>query len=203
MCPVAASHKEEMTDLALFHRIHDRICHRQYCIVPKAGHRAAAAVDSCKFSVFCIPSQFQRFFDHRGEIFVLTDVNHSRIGDDFRRKDSVCIGRFYRHQTVGRKQHRSRDMVKFFLLVLPRSAEIAFQMRILFKFRVSMGREHFPVCININPLVFRLLQQKFQIVKIMSRYDNERSFFHLKRNGYRLWVPKCFCVCLIEKFHTL
>ena len=56
----------------------------------------------------------------------IENMNSSREGNHFCCKYSVSVAAFWRHQTVGSVEDRGRKMVKFFLLILPCSSEIAF-----------------------------------------------------------------------------
>ena len=75
-------------------------------------------------------AQFQSFFTYRCKIFLFIDMNSTWESNYFCCKYSVSVAAFWRHQTVGSVEDRGRKMVKFFLLILPCSSEIAFQVRV-------------------------------------------------------------------------
>ena len=105
-------------------------------------------------------------------------MHAARKSNHFRGKHSVPIAVLRRHQAVGGKQKRSRQSVKFFLLVLPCGAVVALQMLIFFKLRIRMRGQHFAMGINVDAFSFRLLQKHFQVLQIVPGHHNKRTFFH-------------------------
>ena len=122
-----------MTDLSYFHCVDDLVCQGEHRAVAKAGGYLTAAVYTGKYSVFLIAAQLQGFLDHRGEVLALPDMYHTRVGYYFGGEYPVCVAWFYRHQAVGGKKDRRREIGKFLLLVLPGRAVVAFQVRIFFQ----------------------------------------------------------------------
>ncbi len=129
-------------------------------------------------------------------------MNKTRVTDHRRGEDSVQIRLLRRHETVGGKQKGAGNIFEFFLLVLPCSTEIAFQMTVLFKLGVAVGRQHFTMGVDIDTLALSLLKKVFKIMKVMPAYDNERSFFH--SGGYlgRNRVAIGRCIGFIQKGHA-
>ena len=82
------------------------------------------------------------------------------------------------------------------MLVLPRRAEIALEMGILFKARVAVRGQHLAVRIDVDAAVFRLLEQKLHIVQVVAADDDERAFFdgerHLRGDGVAERCGICF-----------
>ena len=72
-----------------------------------------------------VTAQLQCFFNKWCEVFLLVNMDSSREGNHFCCKYSVSVAAFWRHQTVGSVEDRGWKMVKFFLLILPCSSEIA------------------------------------------------------------------------------
>ena len=122
----------------------------------ETGGNGAAAVDAGKCCVFRVTAQLQRLLDDRCEVFVFSDVGDARIGDHFGGEDTVSVAGFRRHQTVGGKQDRSRDIGKFLLLIVPGGAEVAFQMWIGLQLWISVSRKHFAVGVNVDTFAFCL-----------------------------------------------
>ena len=147
-----------MPDRSAFHTCDDLTRHTQNCLMAESGHCGAAAVASCKFHIFFISTKFQCFLDHRGKIFVLTNVDHARISYYFRCKYPVRITVLYRHQTVCRIKNRCRNVCKLLLLILPCGSKVSFQMRIFPKHRICMSRQHLAVGVNLDSQIFRLFQ---------------------------------------------
>ena len=92
----------------------------------KSGCHFCSAVDTRKYLIFFVTTQFQSFFNNWREIFFLIDMNSSWESNHFCCKYSVSITTFWRHQTVGSVKNRSRKMIKLFLLILPCSSKISF-----------------------------------------------------------------------------
>ena len=119
-----------MSDRAGFYRVDDLISHGKDRSMSESCHDLSSAVDSRKLAVFLISAEFQRLLDHRGKVFLIINMNHSRICYDLRREHAVRVGFLRRHQTVCGKEDRSRDIRKFLLLILPCSSEIALQVSV-------------------------------------------------------------------------
>ena len=168
----------------------------------ETGGQLFSAVDSLVLSVFCKSAKFQCLLDHRCEIFLVIHMHHTRIGNHFRGKYTVCVALLRRHQTVGRKQDSSRKIGKFFLLVLPCRSEVSFQMTVFFQFRVSVCRKHLAMSIDIDALSFGLFQKQLQITQIMTGNHDKRPFFHFHRNLCRFRDSVSLCVGTIQQFHT-
>ena len=146
--PIAACNKEEMSDCAGFHSLDDFIRHPKHSTAGKACHHCIAAIDACKHSILGITAQLQCLFDHRSEVLILADVRQFRIGYHRRGEHAVGVACFRRHQAVGGKQHRRRDVGKFSLLILPRRAEVALEMGIFFQFRIAVGANEMRFGVN-------------------------------------------------------
>ena len=95
-------------------------------------------------------------------------MHHTRIADNTCGKYPVPVAVLRRHNAVGGKKHRGRKSGKLFLLVLPCSAEVSFQMRIFSKLRISMGRKHLSMCIDVDAFTLCLLKKQFQIPQVMT-----------------------------------
>ena len=131
--------------------------------------------------IFGIAPQFQRLMNELTEIF-LTAFLFPDIFDPFPSNDigavnTVSVAFPWTHQTVCRHQDTSRKIIELFLLILPCSAKISDQMRIFFQAFIAVSRKHFSMSINIHTGSCALLQQHFQIMKIMSGNNNKRTCF--------------------------
>ena len=90
-----------------------------------------------------------------------------------------------------------------FLLILPRGAEVSFEMGEFAQFRVAVGREHLAVGVYVDALAFGLFQQQFQVVQVVTRDHDEWPFFHLQGNLCRGGSAQRFCIGAVEQGHTL
>ena len=168
----------------------------------KSCRNFCSSVDSCKLGIFRVAAQFQSFLDYRCKVFFVVNMGYIWEGYHFCGKYSVFVAGFWRHETVGRVENRCRNMVKFFLLILPCGSEISFQMWEFFQFRISMCRKHFSMCVNVDSFSFCLLKEEFEIVEIVSCHYDERAFFYFQRYGYRCRCTKGFSVCFIKERHA-
>ena len=159
------------------------------------------AVDSGKFLPRFISAKFQSFSDHRGKVLFPVDMGYLRIFYDGSGEYPVRVAFFYRHQTVGGEKDRSGDIGQLFLLVLPCGAEIAFQMRVFFQFRISVGRKHLSMRIDVDAGSFCLFQKQLEVAQVMSADDNKGSRLYGQRNGDRLRISIGFRVGSVQKFH--
>ena len=130
-------------------------------------------------------------------------MDDARIGHQGGGKYPVRVRGFGRHQAVGGKQHRCRDVGKFSLLILPRRAEIALEMGIFFQFRIAVGRQHFAMGVDVDAFALGLLQQQLQVVEVVACDDDERSLLHRQRDSGRRRRTVAFGVGLIQQRHTL
>ena len=146
-----------MPDLAVLYRLNNLISHAKHGSMCKSGRYCAATVDTGKYPVLRISTKLQRFLNNRGEILILPDMNHFRIGHHRCCEYTVRIVFLRRHKTVGCKQHRSGNIQKFLLLVLPCRTEVSLQMGVFFQLWIAMCRKHFTVSIDIDPLALGLL----------------------------------------------
>ena len=192
-----------MPNRAGLDRLDDLICHAKYRATGKASRDGAAAVDAGEGFILGITAQLQSLFNHRGKVLICSDVRHFGVRHHRRGEHPVGIACFGRHQTVGGEQHRCGKFRKLLLLVLPRRAEIALEMGILFQFRIAVSGEHFAMGVDVDAFALSLLQQQLQVVEVMAGDDDERSLFHGQRNGNRHGRSVAFGVGLIQKRHAL
>ena len=191
-----------MLDGTGLHSVNHLVRSRQNRISTKAGHNLVAAVDTGRVLILSKTTQLQRLADHRSEVLVRTDMGHTGISHNFSGKHTVSIAFLWRHQAVGGKQDRRRQIREFLLLILPCGTEVALQVRILLQFRVGVGRQHLTVSIDIDPLALGLLQQQLQIVQIVAGDHNEGPLLHSQGNFNRLGVTKSFGIGLIQQLHA-
>ncbi len=157
------------------------------------GH-LRSAVDAGHGVILRIPAQCQGLFNDRRKVLVFSDMGHAGIGHHARREHTVPVAVLYRHQAVGGEQQRGRDVGEFLLLILPRRAEIALELRICLQLRIGVSRKHFSVGIYVDALVLGLLKQLVQIMQVVSRDHDKGTLFdrqrHLGRNrravGFRV-----------------
>ena len=192
-----------MPDGAGLYRFDHLVRHAQHRAAGESGHDRGAAVDAGERPVLGIAAQLQSLLNNRREVLIFANVGNFGIGYHGRGEHAVCVAPSRRHQAVGGKQHRRGKRRKFLLLVLPRRAEIALEMGILFQFRVAVGGEHFTVGVDVDTLALGLLQQQLQVVEVMAGDDDERPLLHGQRNGDRGGCAIAFGVRLIKERHTL
>jgi len=200
--PVAASHEEEATDCAGFHRFHHPVRDGEHGSVTESSRNFRAAVDAGKGMVLRVSAQFQRFLDHGREVLVFPDVDEAGVGDDLRRVHAVPVGGLHGHKAVGREKHRSGDMVEFLLLVLPGGTEVPLEVRVFLQARIGVRGQHLPVGIDVNALALGLAQQEFQILQIVAADDDEGPFFDQERYCRRDGRSICLRVGLIQQLHA-
>ena len=131
--------------------------------------------------IFGIAAQFQRLTDDLTEIFlavcIFSDIFDTGPSNDIRTVNTVFVTFPRTHQTICCHQNTSRKIIELFLLILPRSAKVSDEMRIFFQAFIAVSRKHFSMSINIHAGSCALLQQHFQIMKIVSGNNNERACF--------------------------
>ena len=192
-----------MPDRAALYCLDHLIRHAKHRAMTEAGHDRAAAVDTGERLVLVVAAKLQCLFDDRGKVLILADVRQFRVGYHRRGEHAVGVACFRRHQAVGGKQHRCRDVGKFSLLILPRRTEVALEMGIFFQFRIAVGGQHFAVGVDVDTFALGLLQQQLQIVEVVAGDDDERPLLHRQRNGDRRGRTVAFGVGLIQQRHAL
>ena len=180
-----------MLDRPSLYRFNDGIGNRQHCMMGKTGHHLFAAVDSGKMLIFRIAAEKNRLFNDWRKVLVFADMHDFRIGNDFCCEDAVGIACLRRHQAVRREQYRSGDSGKFFLLILPGRSEVALQMRVLVQLWIGMSGKHFTMGVDVDPFSFGLFEKLLQIIKIMSRDNDERTFFNGQTDLSRRRIAVC------------
>ena len=199
---VAARDQEKVPDRAGFHGPDHLLRRAEHRAAREAGRDRAAAVDAGEDAVGGIAAQRERLFDDRGEVLVRADVGDPRIGHRGRGEHAVGVARLRRHQAVRREQHRRRQVGEFALLVLPRRAEIALEVRVFFQRGIAVGGQHLAVGIDVDALARSLLEQKLQIAQIMAGDHDERPFFHGQRNGNRHRITVMRRIGAVEHRHA-
>ena len=129
---VTAAHQENVAQSACFYGVNDSVSHGQNGVMAETGGDFLAAVQAGEFPVLGETTQFQGLLDHRGEVLVLSDVDHLGVGNHLGGKDPVGVAGLRRHQAVAGEEDGSRQVGELSLLVLPSGAEVAFQVGILF-----------------------------------------------------------------------
>ena len=71
-----------------------------------------------------------------------------------------------------------------------------------FQFRVRVARQHFTMSIDIYTFTISLDQQLFQVVKVMTSYNDERTWFYSQRYCSWYWSTICFSVSFIKNSHA-
>mmetsp|Transcript_4621 Transcript_4621/g.13908 ORF Transcript_4621/g.13908 Transcript_4621/m.13908 type:complete len:265 (+) Transcript_4621:2764-3558(+) len=73
-----------------------------------------------------------------------------------------------KHTVCGRKDG-AREVGKVHLLVVPRAAIVALEVRVLLQSRVAVRRHHLAVRVHVDALALGLLQQVVQVVHVVAR----------------------------------
>ena len=115
----------------------------------------------------------------------------------------VLIAGAGRHQAVGRKDNRRRNIFKFRLLALPRRAEITRQVRIFPQFRISMSRQHLAVGIDVDPPTRGLFQQQRQVLQIMAGNNHKRPLPDIRADPGGNRRAKGLRIRPVQQLHTL
>ena len=203
LCAVTAAHQEKVPDLPCLDCLYHLICHGKHCAVSESGRQLCAAVDAGLLLRLRITAQFQCFFNQRREILVCPDMHHPRISHCLCGKHPVCIAGFRRHQAVCGEENGRRNLVELLLLVLPCRAKVALEIGIGFQLRIGVRRQHLPVGVHGDSLVFGLFQEQLQVFQIVSRYHDKRARLDLHGNLCRLRCPKAFGIGTIQQRHAL
>jgi len=185
-----------MPDLAGLDRIDHRPGHTHHRVMPEADGDGLFRLIGCK-AFFR-----QRRLDDRLKIFV-ADMRHARPCHQPRRKDSGLIAVFGPLDTVGRHQNRTRERIKFLVLILPGTAIVADQVLVFLQTRIRTARQHFTMGIDIDAAAFGLLEQQFQVLQVVSGYQNRLALDRSHPYRRRLGVSVGPGIGGIQQFHHL
>ncbi|MNR14542.1 hypothetical protein D3C85_1310240 [compost metagenome] len=107
--------------------------------------------------------------------------------------ETVNIAVLRRYNAVRSHQNRTVKARKFFCLLPPGVAVIAYEMAVLLESRIIVGRQHLAVCVHIHSGAFRLLQQRFHILQVMPADQNTRtgSYTDVHFGDFRVAVSRC------------
>ena len=143
-----------------------------------------AAVDAAHAPIRVISPQRLCLPDQGGEVLVppgiRLNVPQPLISHHGGSIHPVSIAGAGRHQAVGGKEHRCRDVFKFPLLVLPCRAEIPRQLWVPLQLRIAVSRQHLAVGVHPDPRAVGLLQQLVQILQIVAGHHDEGAAFHVR-----------------------
>ena len=114
-------------------------------------------------------AQFQSLLNHRGKVPCPLRCASFRVRYHRRGEHTVSIACFWRHQQLV-VNSTGVQFWHFLPLVLPCCAEIALEVGILFQLRIAVSGKHFAVSVDVDVLSLGLLQNKLEIVEVMSRY---------------------------------
>ena len=152
----------------LLYGVNDLVRNAENRAVAEAGGDGGSAVNASELRILGKAAQLQRLLNDWGKVLVLADMYDFRIGDHLGGEDPVFIAVLGRHQAVGGEEDRRGEICKFLLLILPRRAEVALEVRIFLQLRVTVGRQHLAVGVDVDALVLSLLQEPLQIVQIVA-----------------------------------
>ena len=105
------------------------------------------------------------------------------------------------NDAVGCEQDRTIERGKLLPLFPPGISIVSCKMCIFFKCRIVMCRKHFTVSIYVHATVFGLFQQFFQIMQVMSAYQNTGAgtCSYIYMGNFRITIPGS--ICLVEQSH--
>ncbi len=192
-----------MFEGAGLHSVDDRTGNGQNRAVAEACGDRRAAVDARHDLVFLVAAQFQSFPDDGGEVLVFAYVDESRIGYKLCCKNAVAIAILGWHETVCGEKDCAGHIGKFLLLVLPGGAEVALEVRVRLQLRIRVGGQHLAMGVNVDALVFCLLQELLKVIKVVAGDDNERAFLDRQRYGRRDGCAISICIGFVEHLHAL
>jgi hypothetical protein len=95
-------------------------------------------------------------------------MHKARICNQLRRENAVAVAVLRRHEAVGRKEDRARDIGELLLLILPGGSEVALEVRVCLQLRIRVGGQHLAVGVDIDALPFCLLQKLLQIIQVVA-----------------------------------
>ena len=166
-----------------------------------------AAVDAAHALIRLVATQFQCLPDQGRKVLapliVRADVAQTLIAHHRGGIHPVGIAGPGRHQAVGGKEHRRRNIFKFPLLALPRRAEVPRQLRILFQTRIPVCRKHLAVGIHVDPRSGGLLQQLAEILQIMTGDHYERPTLYIRIHPRGNRMAERFRIGAVQQRHTL
>ena len=173
----------------------------------KAGGQHVTAIQPAPALVGFITTQGKGLLDEGCKILVPVlvrrDMGNALVAHDGGRIDTVGVAGAGRHEAVGRKQDRSGQVCKFRLLVLPSRAEVAHQMGVFFQLRVAVGRQHFPVGVDVDALSGGLLQELPEVLQIVAGNDDERPLLNVRVHPRGDGMSERLRVGLVQQGHTL
>jgi len=146
------------------------------------------------------PRRMFRRLDHRGEIAVLhvddSGEFHQPGGED---PAAVAFARLL--DTVGGHQDGPWKRIELLHLVLPCAAVIADQVLVLLEPRISVGGKHLAVSINVDSGPLGLLEQRFEIIKIVPGDENRLARHRSDANRRRFGPAEPRDVSFVQDFH--
>ena len=191
---VAAADQEEVADLSGLYRIDH--------LVGDAQHRMPAEPDGDRLLRRRGLEARQRLggTDQRREI-VMFEMAHARPAHRPRREDALPVLRQRLDDAVGRHQDRPGETREVALLVLPRAAVVAGQMRESLERRIRVSRQHFAVRVDLDAGARRLFEQRVQIAEIVARHEDRLARHRRHAHGARLLRAEAAGVRVVEQFH--
>ncbi len=114
------------------------------------------------------------------EVVPLADVLDPIEGRDAGRVQPVLVAIWRDENAVGGDQDRPPELVELLLLFLPGRAVVADEVLVLLQLRIAIGRKHLTVGVDVDAGTLGLLQQLFQVEKVMPRDQYARP---LDRSG--------------------
>ena len=180
---VTAADEKDVFDGASFDGLDDLWRLREDCRVGKAGGEHVTAVDAAHAAVGLIAAEGERLLDDRGEVLaalrIRLDMTQPPVANDRGGVDAVSVALTRRHDAVGGEKNGCGEIGKLLLLILPRRAEVAGEMGVFVQTRIAVRGQHLAVRIDVDGLSSGLLEELMQVLKVVTGYDDERSFLNI------------------------
>ena len=107
-----------------------------------------------------------------------------------------------RNDTVGCEQDRTVEILKLFPLFPPGVTVVTYKMLVFLECRIVVGRQHFAMCIDIDPGPFGLGKQFFHVFQIVSADQDGRIVAYADVDAGYFRVAVAVGVGLIEQRHS-
>ncbi len=175
---VAAADEEEVLHRSPLHRLDHLVCNAEHGVVAEA-HQDLLARGVGK------AGKLQRLGDHRREVPAV-HVLHARPCHQPPGENPVDVGISRLLDAVGVEDYGAGELRELLVLVLPRAAEVAGQVRVFLQARVAVGREHLAMGVDVDPFPLGLFQQLLQHEQVVAGDQDGlarlRSQLHLRRH---------------------
>ena len=196
---VAAGHHHELLDLARLHGFDDLVLVGEDLVVSESADERSRLKRRRRRAAL-------RALDHLREVLrtpalAVRDVRNARIAGDARREDAVAVGVQHRHDAVRRHHDRAVEHREVLLLLIPRAAVVALEMRTLPESRIVMRRQHLAVRVDVDARAGRLLEDLGEVPEVVSRHEDAGTHPDVQFDGRRRRLAVHLRVGRVEERH--